>query len=120
MSGDPAALERAVVNVLDNAVKFSPPDSQVEVCLRQGRLQVSDRGVGLTQDDAGHVFERFWRSPAARALPGSGLGLAIVADTVQQHGGKATARPRQGGGATVEILLPGRPPRPSDATRPPR
>jgi len=110
VNGDPQALERAVVNVLDNAVKFSPPHTRIDVRLHQGRLQISDRGVGMTADEAGRVFERFWRSPAARALPGSGLGLAIVADTVQQHGGQAAAHPRRGGGATFEISLPGRPP----------
>lgn len=70
---EPAALERAVVNVLDNAVKFSPPGGAVEVSLdERGALTVRDHGPGIPAEDLPHVFERFWRSPSARAMPGSG------------------------------------------------
>jgi two-component system sensor histidine kinase MprB len=104
---EPAALERAVVNVLDNAVKFSPPGGTVEVALRRGELTVRDHGPGIPAEELPHVFERFWRSPSARALPGSGLGLSIVARTVQQAGGQIVLGPAPGGGTRAAIRLPG-------------
>ncbi|MGW2178143.1 sensor histidine kinase [Streptomyces sp. NPDC001732] len=106
---EPAALERAVVNVLDNAVKFSPPRGTIEVVLRDGELTVRDHGPGIPADELPHVFERFWRSPSARQLPGSGLGLSIVARTVQQAGGEITLRPAEGDGTEASIRLPGAP-----------
>lgn len=105
--GDEPSLERAAVNLLDNAIKFSPPGSRVEVDLVDGNLTVADQGVGLSTDDEGRVFERFWRSPRARALPGSGLGLSIVADVARLHGGWATLHRRPGGGAIARMHLPG-------------
>lgn len=105
---EPAALERALVNVLDNAVKFSPPGAVVEVALSaQGELTVRDHGPGIPPEELPHVFERFWRSPSARALPGSGLGLSIVARTVQQTGGEIALRPAAGGGTVAAIRIPG-------------
>ncbi|MER7049872.1 sensor histidine kinase [Streptomyces jumonjinensis] len=105
--GEAAALERALVNVLDNAVKFSPPDGTVEVRLKGGELTVRDHGPGITADELPHVFERFWRSSSARSLPGSGLGLSIVARTVQQAGGEIRLEPAAGGGTLAVIRLPG-------------
>ncbi|MGW0117787.1 sensor histidine kinase [Streptomyces sp. NPDC003327] len=106
---EPAALERALVNVLDNAVKFSPPRSTVEVRLMRGELTVRDRGPGIAPDELPHVFERFWRSPSARSLPGSGLGLSIVARTVRQAGGTVSLAPAPGGGTVATVRLPGAP-----------
>lgn len=102
--GDATALERAVVNLLDNALKFS--DGPIAVALEGGRLTVDDRGPGLTPADREHAFERFWRAPTARELPGSGLGLAIVADAVRQHGGNVFFGPAPGGGSRVGFSLP--------------
>ncbi|MEU7067571.1 HAMP domain-containing sensor histidine kinase [Streptomyces sp. NPDC053429] len=109
--GEAAALERAVVNLLDNAVKFSPPGGAVEVALRDGELTVRDHGPGVPAGDLPHVFERFWRSPSARALPGSGLGLSIVARTADRAGGSAELRaPADGGPGTEAVLrIPGAP-----------
>ncbi|CAL9518631.1 Signal transduction histidine-protein kinase_phosphatase MprB [Streptomyces sp. enrichment culture] len=106
---EPSALERAVVNVLDNAVKFSPDGGTVDVRLADGVLTVRDHGPGIPADELPHVFDRFWRSPSARALPGSGLGLSIVARTVQQAGGEVTLVPAEGGGTAATIRLPGAP-----------
>ncbi|WP_404974558.1 sensor histidine kinase [[Kitasatospora] papulosa] len=106
---EPAALERAVVNVLDNAVKFSPAGGTVEVVLHRGELTVRDHGPGIPAEDLPHVFDRFWRSPSARQLPGSGLGLSIVARTVQQAGGEIALTPAEGGGTVAAIRLPGAP-----------
>ncbi|MFE3587405.1 sensor histidine kinase [Streptomyces niveus] len=119
---EPAALERALVNVLDNAVKFSPPGAAVEVALStQGELTVRDHGPGIPADELPYVFERFWRSPSARALPGSGLGLSIVARTVQQTGGEVALRRAAGGGTVAAIRIPGAatppPTGPAGATR---
>ncbi|WP_433546875.1 HAMP domain-containing sensor histidine kinase [Streptomyces sp. CA-294286] len=114
---EPAALERALVNVLDNAVKFSPPGGSVDVRLHLGTLTVRDHGPGIPPAELPHVFERFWRSPTARALPGSGLGLSIVARTVREAGGDVALRPPEDGGPGTEavIRLPGAPtPPPTD------
>ncbi|MEU2226048.1 HAMP domain-containing sensor histidine kinase [Streptomyces sp. NPDC018347] len=106
---EPSALERAVVNILDNAVKFSPEGGTVEVRLADGVLTVRDHGPGIPEDELPHVFDRFWRSPGARALPGSGLGLSIVARTVQQAGGEVTLARAEGGGTVATVRLPGAP-----------
>ncbi|MFJ3228909.1 sensor histidine kinase [Streptomyces sp. NPDC086783] len=106
---EPAALERAIVNVLDNAVKFSPGGGTVEVALDGGVLTVRDHGPGIPADELPYVFDRFWRSPSARALPGSGLGLSIVARTVQRCGGEVSLTPAEGGGTVATVRLPGAP-----------
>ncbi|MFJ3337262.1 sensor histidine kinase [Streptomyces sp. NPDC086766] len=106
---EPSAMERAVVNILDNAVKFSPEGGVVEVVLDEGVLTVRDHGPGIPADELPHVFDRFWRSPSARALPGSGLGLSIVARTVQQAGGEVSLAPAPGGGTVATVRLPGAP-----------
>ncbi|MFJ9415514.1 sensor histidine kinase [Streptomyces sp. NPDC101227] len=104
---EPAGLERAVVNLLDNAAKFSPTGGSVEVRLAGGELTVRDHGPGIPQDELPHVFERFWRSPSARSLPGSGLGLSIVARTAEQAGGAVRLRSADLGGTEAVLTLPG-------------
>ncbi|MEV7390915.1 HAMP domain-containing sensor histidine kinase [Streptomyces sp. NPDC091215] len=104
---EPSALERAIVNILDNAVKFSPEGGTIDVALARGVLTVRDHGPGIPEDELPHVFDRFWRSPSARALPGSGLGLSIVARTVQQAGGEVTLARAEGGGTVATVRLPG-------------
>ncbi|MFF3406803.1 ATP-binding protein [Streptomyces sp. NPDC002742] len=111
---EPSALERAIVNVLDNAVKFSPEGGTVDVRLKDGELTVRDHGPGIPTEELPHVFDRFWRSPDARALPGSGLGLSIVARTVQQCGGEVSLHPAEGGGTIAAVRLPGAPTAPPD------
>ncbi|GAA0968687.1 HAMP domain-containing sensor histidine kinase [Actinocorallia libanotica] len=109
VQGHPDALERAVVNLCDNAVKFSPPGGTVEVVLQKGELTVRDGGPGIPEADLPHVFERFWRSPSARSLPGSGLGLSIVAQVVQEADGTVRLENAPGGGTVARLVLPGRP-----------
>jgi two-component system sensor histidine kinase MprB len=105
--GRPQALERAVTNLVDNAAKFSAEgDSTIDVSLRAGRVEVSDRGPGIAPADLTHVFDRFYRALDARSRPGSGLGLAIVRDVVTAHGGTVFATNRDGGGATVGFTIP--------------
>ena len=88
--GDEEALYRAIANLLDNAAAWTPADGDIAVTLRDGRLRVSDTGPGIPADDLPHVFERFYRSSAARSRPGSGLGLAIVKQVADQHGAAVT------------------------------
>ncbi|MFG2941612.1 ATP-binding protein [Streptomyces sp. NPDC048282] len=111
---EPSALERAIVNILDNAVKFSPEGGTIDVALERGVLTVRDHGPGIAEDELPHVFDRFWRSPSARALPGSGLGLSIVARTVQQAGGDVTLARATGGGTVATVRLPGTPTSPPE------
>lgn len=112
IEGRPQALERALSNLVDNAVKFDPGgDRPVEVEVGPDRVQVLDRGPGIDPADTSHVFERFYRAPAARALTGSGLGLAIVREIAELHGGSVFARARDGGGAIVGFTLAAAPER---------
>ncbi|MDQ1541980.1 MAG: two-component system, OmpR family, sensor histidine kinase MprB [Actinomycetota bacterium] len=108
--GDTTALERAVTNLLDNAVKWSPPGGRVVVRLEEGRLTVSDDGPGIEDADLPYVFDRFYRSTDARGMPGSGLGLAIVRQAAERHGGSVSAGRAPTGGAQLVFDLPGRRP----------
>jgi two-component system sensor histidine kinase MprB len=107
-----AAVQRAVANLIDNARKFDVSGGQIEVTVRDGRVDVADHGPGIDDEDVHRVFDRFHRSEAARALPGSGLGLSIVRDVVVRHGGSVHASNREGaapdaaGGAIVGFTLP--------------
>jgi two-component system, OmpR family, sensor histidine kinase MprB len=107
--GVPASIERAVGNLLDNAVKWSPDGGTVEVTVNDGRVVVRDHGPGIAEEELPHVFDRFYRSPGARSTPGSGLGLAIVRQIAQAHGGDVRAERAEGGGTRVELALDGSP-----------
>ena len=100
-------LDRAVANMLDNAGKFTPPGSDVDVALAaDGTLTVADRGPGVPTESLPYVFDRFYRADEARALPGSGLGLAIVQQVVEGHGGTIELTNRDDGGAVATLRLP--------------
>jgi two-component system sensor histidine kinase MprB len=101
--GARSRLERAVDNVLDNAIKWSPSGGAVDIRLVDGILTVRDHGPGIAEADLPHVFDRFYRAAAARALPGSGLGLAIVKETLEDHGGSVTVANADGGGALLTL-----------------
>jgi two-component system, OmpR family, sensor histidine kinase MprB len=101
--GASSRLDRAVDNVLDNAIKWSPPGGTVDVLLANGGLTVRDHGPGFAVADLPHVFDRFYRAAAARSLPGSGLGLAIVKQTVEDHGGSVAAANADDGGALLTL-----------------
>jgi len=108
VDGDPAALERAITNLLDNAAKFSPEGGTVRVTQHGGTLTVTDHGAGISEQDLPHIFDRFYRSIDARSTPGSGLGLAIVAQVVHQHGGtvRADSTPRDVPGLPALPVVP--------------
>ncbi|MFI6558430.1 sensor histidine kinase [Streptomyces griseus] len=125
--GVPARLARLLTNLLDNAAKFSPPGTPVEVALsaygsgREGGggpgsggglvLTVRDHGPGIPAADLPYVFDRFYRAEAARALPGSGLGLAMARQIARAHGAELTAGAAPGGGALFTLTFgPGGPP----------
>lgn len=104
--GDEALLSRAVTNLVNNAMKFSPDDTTVRVEVAGGSVLVRDRGPGIPEEDLPFVFDRFYRSTTARSAPGSGLGLAIVKQIVTGHRGTVFARNRVDGGAEVGFVLP--------------
>jgi two-component system sensor histidine kinase MprB len=101
--GEPERIARAVMNLLDNARKWSPAGGTVEVTLEHGVLSVRDHGPGFNDDDLPFVFDRFHRARDARSKPGSGLGLAIVRQAAEAHGGFARASNAPGGGALLEV-----------------
>jgi two-component system sensor histidine kinase MprB len=102
---DPVLLERAVSNLLDNAVKYSPPGAPIEVSVREGEVVVADHGPGVAEEDLPRIFDRFYRAAAARSKPGAGLGLAIVREAAEAHGGRATVE-SSSGGALFRLTLP--------------
>lgn len=96
-------FERALGNLLDNAVKFSPTSSAIEVVVASGAVAVVDHGPGITDDEKPHIFTRFYRSAATRAMPGSGLGLSIVEQFARDHDATVTVSDTAGGGATFTL-----------------
>jgi two-component system OmpR family sensor kinase len=109
---DPERLRQIIDNLIGNAIQHTPPGSPVTVTVAgqsgSGRLTVADRGPGMTPQQASRVFERFYRTDAARtrASGGTGLGLAIAASLAAAHGGELTVDTRPGRGAAFHLLLP--------------
>jgi two-component system sensor histidine kinase MprB len=101
-----AALERAIGNLVDNACKFSPPDTAVDVVVDHARIDVRDRGPGVAVEEREYVFDRFYRATTARTEPGSGLGLSIVKQIVEMHGGTVALVGLDEGGTIARIELP--------------
>jgi two-component system sensor histidine kinase KdpD len=106
---DPVLVEQVFVNLLENASKYTPAGSAIEVWARcdleRVTIEVRDRGPGITPGDEGRIFEKFYRGPGTNRV-GVGLGLAICKGIVQAHGGEITARRRDGGGTVFSIELP--------------
>ena len=104
--GAPGRVSRAVSNLIDNAAKWSPHGSEVEIDVRDGTVSVRDHGPGIDPRDAPRVFDRFYRAAEARTMPGSGLGLAIVKQVANSHGGTVTVAAAPGGGAMFQLRFP--------------
>ena len=103
IDNSPERVNRAVLNVIDNARKWSPNDGTIEVSVRNAVLTVRDHGPGFAERDLAHVFDRFYRSDEARRMPGSGLGLAIVKQAAEAHGGTVVAANAPDGGAILRV-----------------
>jgi signal transduction histidine kinase len=102
--GNQRALESAVANLIDNALRAEPPGGTVQVAVGPGaRVDVADHGAGVAPDDRAAVFEPFWRKDEASR--GTGLGLAIVRDVARRHGGDVAVEDTPGGGATFRLDL---------------
>lgn len=102
----PALVERAVSNMVDNALKWNPPDSSVQVRVENGSVIVSDSGPGIPVEEHEQVFERFYRTEGARSFPGSGLGLSIVRHVAESFGGQARIIDDGQPGTTIELSFP--------------
>jgi two-component system OmpR family sensor kinase len=112
VSGDEVRLRQVLANLMQNALRHTPPDTPVHVRVESGAdsatIEVRDEGPGMSSDVAAHVFERFWRGDPSRqrASGGAGLGLAIVAAIADAHGGHAEVESSPGNGATFRVVLP--------------
>ncbi len=110
VSVDDVLLEQVLVNVLSNAIKYSPNESEIVISVRcisdKVAIAVSDQGIGIPKQDAERIFDKFHRSPRTLHIPGTGLGLAICKGVVEAHGGKIMAEPNHEKGTTVTIFLP--------------
>ncbi len=117
---DPGLIDQLLWNLIDNAVKFTPPEGRVSVAVMGGaetvEIRVADTGPGLPDDAEARLFERFYRADDSRTphaeASGTGLGLSIVRAIVEVHGGTATAANREQGGAEFVVRLPRQPPPP--------
>jgi two-component system sensor histidine kinase MprB len=103
--GDPDELERAIWNLVENAAEWSNGDDRIELTIVGGEVTVRDHGPGVPESDRPFVFDRFYRSEAARGRPGSGLGLALVRQIAESHGGRVDVENAVGGGARSRLML---------------
>jgi two-component system sensor histidine kinase KdpD len=110
ISVDFGLIVQTFVNILDNALKYSPTDSPIEIKAWQigneVNIEIADRGVGIPPADISHVFDKFYRLQRPNNIPGTGLGLYICKNIIEAHGGKIVARNRPGGGTIISITLP--------------
>jgi two-component system sensor histidine kinase KdpD len=101
---------QALANVLDNAIKYSPDSSPIEVQARSQNgdivIKIADQGIGIPEQDLQKIFDKFYRIKRPHNVPGSGLGLAISKSIIEAHGGNIKALRGPNGGTTIEIILP--------------
>jgi two-component system, OmpR family, sensor histidine kinase KdpD len=107
---DSVLMAQVLNNLLDNAVKYSPPDGIIEITARVGErwliAEVADQGPGIPEEHLIQVFNKFFRLSRAEEVSGTGLGLAISKGIVEAHGGKIWAENRPGGGSKIVFTLP--------------
>lgn len=110
VNGSAELLARAVTNLVDNAVKFTDGTATITISIttngKAAHLAVADTGAGMSQAEAAHAFDRFWRASESRNTPGFGLGLPLVQQIITAHHGKATIISAPGAGTTVTLTLP--------------
>ncbi len=110
VSVDISLFEQVLVNLLDNAVKYSPVDSVIDIDVHQPnttiQIDICDRGIGIPDADLDHVFDKFYRVQRPESVTGTGLGLAICRGIIEAHGGKIQAYNRPGGGTILRVTLP--------------
>jgi len=110
VSADEGRIEQVLVNLIHNAIKFTPPGGRIDVTAKADAdkliVAVSDTGVGISSDDLPRVFERFYKADRARAGGGTGLGLAIAKHVVEAHGGQIGVESVEGRGATFSFTIP--------------
>jgi two-component system sensor histidine kinase KdpD len=103
-------MVQVAVNLLENAVKYSPKESLIEVSASllddKACLEIADRGVGIPSEDLSRVFDKFYRVQRPESVSGTGLGLSISKGIVEAHHGRVHASAREGGGTIVQIELP--------------
>jgi two-component system sensor histidine kinase KdpD len=103
-------MVQVFVNLLDNALKFSPPEQPISIeAARDGhvvKVAIVDHGPGIPQGDVDHIFDKFYRAQRPNTVSGTGLGLSICRGIVEAHGGQIWAKPTSGGGTTVTLALP--------------
>ena len=103
-------MVQVVVNVLENAVKYSPENSLIEISAdlvdEKARIQIADRGVGIPSEDLTRIFDKFYRVQRPESVSGTGLGLSISKGIVEAHHGNIYASAREGGGTIITIELP--------------
>jgi two-component system heavy metal sensor histidine kinase CusS len=107
---DPALFERAVGNLVDNALRFTPANGSIQIALAEHatdfEVAVSDNGNGIAPEHIPHVFDRFYRAESSRGSDGAGLGLALVKSIVDLHGGSASIRSEVNQGTTITLRFP--------------
>jgi signal transduction histidine kinase len=109
VNGDRSRLQRVVANLLDNAVKYSPRGGTVTLSVKldagNARVEISDTGIGIDENDIPHIFERFYRGDKSRSTAGSGLGLSLALAIIRAHGGDITVK-SSSHGSTFAFFLP--------------
>jgi signal transduction histidine kinase len=111
VSGDARMLQRMLANLVDNAVKYTPPGGAVEISLSESEkkdvtIAIRDTGIGISENDLPHVFERFYRCDRSRSQPGTGLGLSLARAIARAHGGDITVTSALDRGSTFTVRLP--------------